>query len=184
MLMGTDISAGQVGGANNNQITLKTDQLPLHNHRVRIANGGGATPSGRVAASGRHIHTVGKSGRHTHDLTDPGHKHAGGDNPAAGSFVCLFWGGNNKIDALFNDRNHTYSVEALQWTSPALSNVRVSTARSEHWHNVDPNGEHTHTAWIDPIPEHEHVMAEDQVGGDTAFDITPEYLTVYSYVRS
>jgi microcystin-dependent protein len=185
MLMGTDISPGSVGGTSNNQITLKTDQLPLHNHRVRIANGGGATPSGRVAGGGRHTHTVGQSGRHKHDLTDPGHKHAGGDNPAAGSFVCLFWGGNNKIDALFNDRNHTYSVEAVEWSKPAITGVIISdNDTSLHDHTVAEAADHDHALVMDPIPEHGHSVLQDDIGLGSVIDITPAYIGLYVYIRS
>lgn len=169
----------------NNLITLQVAHMPRHGHRPRSNPSGGYTPRISMTRAGNHGHNV-YGGLHEHDVNDDGHAHDGFDYAGLGgtSVVALVWGGKNKIDALFNDRNHTYSVEALRWTSPALSNVRVSTGRSEHWHNVDPNGEHEHTATLEPIPEHQHVMVEDQVGGDTPFDITPEYLTVYSYVRS
>jgi hypothetical protein len=72
----------------------------------------------------------------------------------------------------------------MQWTKPATSNISIGSAGSDHYHLVDPNGEHDHTATVDAIPEHIHAMVEDQVGGDVPIDITPEYLTVYSYVRS
>lgn len=185
VLMGTDISAGAIGGATNNQITLKTDQLPTHRHGVVVAQGGGFTPSGRVAGSGGHNHTVAKSGRHTHSLTDPGHKHAGGDNPAAGSFVCLFWGGNNKIDALFNDRNHTYSVEAVEWSKAAQTNIIISDdATSEHDHVMTETPNHDHPLVMDSIPEHNHTVSEADVGLGNVIDITPAYIGLYVYIRS
>ena len=72
----------------------------------------------------------------------------------------------------------------MEWTKPASTGISIGSAGSEHWHIVDPNGEHDHTATVDSIPDHVHVMTEDQVGGGVPIDITPEYLTVYSYIRS
>lgn len=185
MLMGTDVGAGQTGGAVNNQITLRTDQLPKHNHRVRVAPGGGATPAGRVAASGRHLHTVSRSGAHTHDLNDPGHKHYWGDHILAGAFLCLFWGGNNKIDALFNDRNHTYSVEAVDFTRSALTGITISDSdKSNHEHTMDEAPDHDHALVMNAIPEHTHDVLQDDIGLGNIVDITPAYIGLYTYIRA
>jgi microcystin-dependent protein len=185
VLMGTDVGVGVLGGNENNRITLRTGQLPRHNHRVRVGYAGGATPAGRVAAAGRHIHTVSKSGHHTHDVNDPMHKHAGGDHPAAGSFVCLFWGGNNKIDALFNDRNHTYSVEAVEWSRPAITGITISdNDKSDHDHTMEEAPDHDHVLVMNAIEEHTHAVTEDDVGLGDVVDITPAYIGLYTYIRS
>jgi hypothetical protein len=167
-----------------NLITLKVANMPRHGHNPRTQPGGAANPRVTIGRAGNHIHNV-YGGGHVHDVNDPGHAHNGMDYFGVGApIIAVAWGARNKLDALFNDRNHTYSVEMMQWTKPATSNISIGTAGSDHWHLVDPNGEHDHTATVDAIVAHVHTMEEDQVGGDVPIDITPEYLTVYSYVRS
>jgi hypothetical protein len=168
----------------NNLITLQTANMPRHAHNPRALPAGSFAPNIRVNRAGDHGHNV-YGGAHEHDVVDPGHNHNGMDFMGIGSsVVALVWGGRNKIDAFFNDRNHTYSVEALDWTQASLSNIRVSTDRSEHWHVVDPNGGHDHIATMDAVPDHVHVLQQDLVGGDIPIDVTPEYLTTYAYIRS
>ena len=101
------------------------------------------------------------------------------------AIVAVVWGARNKLDALFNDRNHTYSVEMLEWTRPSVDRHlgRLRRVRSTGTSSI-PTVSTSHTATVDAIPDHQHVMTEEQVGSDEPFDITPEYLTVYSYVRS
>jgi hypothetical protein len=169
----------------NNLITLAVANMPRHGHNPRTSYAGAASPRVTINRAGNHAHNV-YGGAHVHDVNDPGHKHNGMESPIGTNtdVVALMWGGRNKIDALFNDRNHTFSVENFQWTMPAVANISIGSSGSEHWHLVDPNGEHDHTATVDSIPDHIHVMTEDLVGNNVPIDITPEYLTVFSYVRS
>ena len=168
----------------NNLITLQVANMPRHGHNPRTQYAGAANPRVTINRAGNHGHNV-YGGGHVHDVNDPGHAHNGMDYFGIGApIIAVAWGARNKLDALFNDRNHTYSVEMMEWTRPSSSNISIGTSGSEHWHIVDPNGEHDHTATVEAIPDHIHAVTEDQVGGNVPIDITPEYLTIYSYVRS
>lgn len=177
-------SATKVSTHPNNLVTLQVANMPRHGHNPRTQPAGAANPRVTINRAGNHGHNV-YGGGHIHDVNDPGHAHNGMDYFGVGApIIAVAWGARNKLDALFNDRNHTYSVEMMEWTKPAASNISVGTSGSDHWHIVDPNGEHDHTATVDAIPAHQHVMLEDLIGNNAAFDITPEYLSIYSYVRS
>jgi hypothetical protein len=167
-----------------NLITLKVANMPRHGHNPRTSPAGAANPRVTINRAGNHAHNV-YGGAHIHPVNDPGHQHNGMDYFGIGApIIAVAWGARNKLDALFNDRNHTYSVEMMEWTKPANSNISIGSGGSEHWHIVDPNGEHDHTATVDAIPDHQHAVVEDQVGGDQPINITPEYMAVYSYIRS
>lgn len=102
-----------------------------------------------------------------------------------GPVVGLFWGGQNKIDAYFNDRSHTYSVEAYDWSMPAIANVNVMAgAESDHDHVIEQDGDHDHQVTFGSVPEHPHVITEQEVGGDQPITYRPPYLTVFVYVRA
>lgn len=180
VMRGGSSGAGNRGGRDS--LSLTTEQMPRHRHSVRTQLAGGTTASGRTSRAGRHAHTV-WGGVHTHLVDDPGHSHNDGEYPA-GAFVCLVWGGQNKIDALFNDRNHTYSVEAVHWTGTARTGVTISSLASEHAHTVDDNGDHEHTFQMDAVPAHVHAVSEDEVGQGQPIDITPAYMTTYTYIRT
>jgi len=183
MLMGGTNFIGQPGGnQSNNRITLSPAQLPPHKHNVQTIVDGGSTPSAHIGRAGGHKHTV-SGGEHSHPVTDPGHGHYHGQYPA-GAFVCLVWGGQNKIDALFNDRNHTYSVSAVDWVANAQTGISIGSEGSGHGHNMSDDGDHEHQIFFDNVPVHNHVVTEDPVGQGAAIDITPAYLTVYTYIRS
>jgi hypothetical protein len=180
MLRGGVSGVGNSGGSD--KVTLTVNNMPRHNHNVRTASGGGSSASGRTSFSTPHTHTV-NGGLHGHPVSDPGHNHNGGEYPA-GAFVCLVWGGQNKIDALFNDRNHTYSVESVQWTRPNTTGISVGSTGSEHNHDVSSEGAHDHAFALDPIAAHTHPVGEDDAGLGQSFDIVPSYLTTYTYIRA
>ena len=95
------------------------------------------------------------------------------------------WGGNNKIDALFNDRNHTYSVEAMDWSSPSQTNIQViNNPTSSHYHIVSTDGSHSHNVAISGIPDHTHTVTEDPVGNGAPIIYSPPFLGVVTYIRS
>jgi microcystin-dependent protein len=181
---------GTPGGRDS--VVLTTTNLPKHNHSVAMAYSGGFFPTVSVTPNGAHKHgfsqVAGNMGEHSHSAEDRGHgHHLGGldvNGNLTGAFVCLAWGGLNKIDALFNDRNHTYSVMSAEWTNTGFADIRIASAGSGHIHDLMYDGEHTHGASISPVPDHKHSLSENDVGGDGAFDITPSYLTVYTYLRS
>lgn len=185
--MGKVLRGGKTGVGNSgghDAITLSVDQMPRHRHNVRTAQGGGSgAVTGQTSRSGKHSHVIANSGQHTHQVIDPGHSHNGGEYPA-GAFVCLVWGGQNKIDALFNDRNHTYSVESVQWTKPSVTAIQIAEGGSFHGHPVEPDGEHDHSVTFSGIAAHGHVVGEDDVGVGASIDITPTYLTTYTYIRA
>jgi microcystin-dependent protein len=172
--------AGRLGGANS--FTIGIPNMPLHKHNTVVQQGGGAQPQVRISRNGIHRHNV-FGGAHGHNLDDPGHAHYGADHILGGGFICAAYGGRNKIDAYFNDRSHTWSVEMAEWTRPALTGITVSSAGSEHGHGMDDQGDHDHQATIDPIPAHPHSVSEDTVGGGAAVPFTPAYLAIYAYVK-
>ena len=181
-----DTLSGTVVRPNSdNKVTLKADNLPRHGHNPRTQPAGRATPRVSVTPNGNHSHVV-SGGEHPHDLNDPAHRHHGMDlgNGIASAVIALMWNGQNKIDALFNDRNHTYSVERMEWSMPAVTNIQILSSGSGHGHIVDPNGQHDHVVTIDAISDHAHDMTEDLVGNGVPFDITPDHMAVYTYVRS
>jgi microcystin-dependent protein len=172
------------GGANLNQISLVPSQMPKHRHNVRTTAAGGGPVNARTSRAGSHNHPV-SGGAHGHPVTDPGHAHNAMDffgNPSP--VIALMWGGQNKIDALFNDRNHTYSVEPMDWTRPALTGITVGSSGSEHYHTLGDAGDHDHPITIDPVTPHVHPITEDEVGTGAPIDITPAFLTSYTYIRS
>ena len=125
-----------------------------------------------------------KGGRHIHAVRLYDHIHYGMDNygnPAP--VIAVAWGGRNKIDALFNDRNHTYSVEKAEFTMPAKARVDVLEGDSEHAHTLQEDGDHSHGI-SGTFPGHNHPVTELDRGTGAAVDITPAYLSIYSYIRS
>ena len=180
----TDFTAGgQLGGSNS--ISLLTSNLPPHKHNVQTLAAGALNMSARTGRAGAHRHAV-TGGEHTHTVSDPGHKHRAMEGPTGlpGDPICAFWGGQNKIDALFNDRSHTYSVEPLQYTMPGLTGITISSAGSWHTHEVDTQGDHDHVITMDPVAAHVHATSEDTVGQGAAINTTPAHIAVYAYVRT
>jgi microcystin-dependent protein len=177
-------SPGVFGGSN--QFVLKTENLPKHKHNVKTSLAGAAAPGASLTPAPAHAHTIpGGTGMHGHDVSDPGHAHHGFDLVGnASPVIALMWGGNNKIDALFNDRNHTYSVEALEWTMPAKSNIVINPAYSGHSHTMDQAGGHTHNVTVGNIPNHTHPVTEDDIGSAAPISFTPAFLGVLTYIRS
>lgn len=171
---------GRIGGSNT--IAIGLANMPPHKHNTVVQQGGGANPQVRIARNGIHRHNV-YGGAHGHNVNDPGHSHNGTDHPQGNQFVSLAWGGRNKIDAFFNDRSHTYSVEAADWTRPAVTGITIDSAGSEHGHGMDDQGDHDHQATIDAIAAHPHSATEDTVGGGAALSFTPAYLAIYAYVK-
>jgi len=98
-----------------NLVTLKETNVPRHGHAPKAEPSGGL-PTGLTAKTdrkGAHVHKV-SGGAHVHKTNEAEHRHEGMDlagNPVW--IIALQWGGANKIDAEFNDRNHTFSVDAL-----------------------------------------------------------------------
>jgi hypothetical protein len=178
-------TAGQVGGTTNNRVALALTNMPRHRHYTALSPSGGGPLRGTIGRSGTHAHGVG-GGEHWHTLNDPGHKHGAleGVSGQASAAVGLFWGGRNKIDAYFNDRNHTYSVEALQWTMPATTDISINSAGSEHGHIIGQDGDHDHPLYLNDQAPHTHPVSEQDQGDGAPFDITPAHLTVYTYIRS
>ena len=181
----TDFSgAARVGGSNS--LTLLVGNMPPHKHNSRTSNAGGMPAANyRTGRGGQHAHAV-YGGEHWHTITDRPHQHPGMDFYGNNlQVITTFWGGNNKIDALFNDRSHTYSVEPLLWTGMSTTGITgTNTDGSWHAHTVDANGDHDHTVTVGAQDPHSHPITEDTVGSGQAIDSTPAYLSVFTYVRS
>lgn len=167
--------------------TLTVSNLPPHKHDVKVLNGGGFTPTGKVGQGGGHGHGQSAAGgKHGHPVTDPGHAHDGMEGPGGtqAAVVALMWGGKNKLDALFNDRNHTYSVEAFLWTRRAVTGITIGSTGSEHTHLFDPAPNHDHPLTLNPTPEHPHSVTESNVGQAVPFSIRQEAFSVFMYIKS
>ncbi len=187
VLMSSDtamvLSADQPDGFN--LVRVRTANMPPHKHNVKVNPGGGFSPQATTLPGGRHGHSTISGGEHGHLVNDPGHAHAGMDFFGYQlQVIGTFWGGKNKIDALFNDRSHTYSVEPMLWTTPAYTGISISTAGSTHGHVISEANDHVHGVSMSPIPDHPHSNTEDTVGNGAPIDITPAYITVFTYVRS
>jgi hypothetical protein len=180
VLMGAATAAVLDG---SNSISLLLANLPPHKHNTRTNPNGGLDFNARTGPGGRHGHVTQRGGTHLHDVVDPGHRHYWAEAPAGGAFVALSWNGQNKIDAYFNDRSHTYSVESADWTGPALTNIRISTLGSEHDHIIEPVDDHTHPVSIDHIDPHIHEVTESVMGDGAPISYTPAHMTVYVYLR-
>jgi microcystin-dependent protein len=186
MLKITSNPAVVLAQGGKSKITLTQAQMPLHSHGVRIEYAGGVTPRAVTTPAGDHTHSITQDGAHTHQINDPKHEHVGvnwlGNRV---SLVALAWGGQNKIDALFNDRNHTYSVEAMDRIYEAATNISVlASVDSAHTHSIAAVGGHTHPVTIDAIPSHIHAVSEAMAGGNAEITIDPPYLALHAYIRS
>jgi len=183
MLMGTLLGgiAGDMKGSST--ISLLLANMPPHKHGVRTQPNGGLDLVARTGPGGRHGHlTKAGGGRHGHPINDPGHVHIG-SSTFGGAFVGLVWGGQNKIDAYFNDRSHTYSVEAVDGTMRAYTDITVGSTGSEHVHETEIAEDHTHPISIDHVDPHYHDVTEDSAGNGTPITYTPLHMTVYVYLR-
>jgi microcystin-dependent protein len=177
--------AGNFGGNDNNKVTVNLANMPRHRHNVTTQQQSIGPLTGRIGRNGTHGHSM-SGGTHTHRVTDPGHKHRAmeGPNGTVGDPICVFWGGTNKIDALFNDRNHTYSVEPLQWTVPAFTDISIDSVGSDHAHVIVQDGDHDHPLTLDNILPHGHDVTEQDMGDSAPIDVTPAFLSVYTYVKA
>ena len=172
---------GAVGGSSS--ITLGIDNLPQHKHNARALMGGGHQPTITINQDGGHRHVL-SGGEHGHPVSDPGHQHFGADHILGGGFICAAWGGRNKIDAYFNDRSHTYSVEMAEWTRAAYTGISIGSSGSAHGHEISYEGQHGHGASVSATPQHDHPPYEEYVGNGTPLQWSPSHLTVYCYIRA
>ena len=188
MAGGQGVLGGSIGGLGepntDNKVTLKLNHMPKHGHDPRTVADGAASPKASMTRSGDHAHAV-TGGAHNHPVNDPGHAHNGMDFYGHASPVIVKMdGATNKLDALFNDSNHTHSVEALEWTMKNTTKITIGEAGSAHAHQLEKNGDHEHKITVTDIPNHTHEVKETERGQDDPFDITPKFLTVRLYVRS
>lgn len=173
---------GHLGGATS--VVLSPSNLPAHDHGIVMGGGGIHDHAVTISHSGSHSHTT-TGGTHTHGVTDPGHVHNGADYCGnAVSFIAVAWGGRNKLDALFNDKSHTYSVEPVAFTSRAHTDVCVTSSGSSHGHVMNSAGDHDHLTTVSAHSGHTHPITVQSVGSGAPVTIQPPYLTVFTYIRS
>jgi hypothetical protein len=174
--------AASYGGSS--EIILATTNMPPHRHNAKVLPTGGQVLNASTSLGGGHGHrTVTGSGLHDHPVIDPGHVHIG-SSTFGGDFIGLVWGGQNKIDAYFNDRSHTYSVEAVVGTMPAFTGITIGKSGSAHDHDIEPAPDHTHPVSVDNVLPHGHDVEELSVGGGTPLNYVPLHMTVFVYIRT
>jgi hypothetical protein len=170
------------------QVQLQEANIPTHKHLTSPVTSVGGTHVHTVqqAPAGAHSHrTVQPSGAHVHGVNDPGHVHYASDEPNVGAIICTYWGGQNKLDGLFNDASHTYSVEPVNGVRMAKTSIAITTESSNHDHPTDQQGEHVHGFAIDPTTStHSHPIDEKTVGSSAPFDIRPPTIGSYLYVKT
>ena len=182
-MVGTQTNIGETGKAT---VTLTEANLPSHKHDVRVETGGISTPTGRVSVGGGHTHDSQRDRAvHNHDIDDPEHRHEGMDFPGyPAKVIAMLTGGKNKLDAEFDDRNHTHSVEAYLWTMAAKTGIKVLAASSAHKHALQGVQDHSHGLTMNPVDPHNHEVNEDTVGSSAPFDIRPLSFFVFMYIKS
>ena len=185
------LNAGKrLGAWTNNDVVLTKPNMPAHDHSIGGPTGTTSWVEAHdhtvkvtaVSESGQHSHVV-EGGYHDHDITDPKHYHSGANqNGAAATFIAVDDDGQNKLDALFNDRSHTFSVTPRWNTMPAATGITVKPS-TEHSHKIS-GGEHWHPVSLNGNGEHEHKIPFNVEGQARPFSITPEHFTVFAYIRS
>jgi hypothetical protein len=174
-----------------NNVTLNLDNMPEHDHDIGVQSGSNRL-TGSVANhdhsvsitpnTGAHGHTIG-GGYHDHDINDPAHWHMGAEwDNVARPFIAVNAAAANKVDALFNDRSHTFSVDAYWYTRKATTGITVKPS-STHNHSVT-GGAHDHGVDLTAAGGHAHNIHFVKQGKSKSFSITPEHFVVYAYVRS
>jgi hypothetical protein len=183
VLMVDNGAPGALGGSNT--VVIGLANLPEHRHNVSLGYAGGSIPAIRIGRAGQHVHAV-SGGAHGHnDVPDPGHAHFWADHGNGGGFVCAAWGGQNKLDALFNDRSHTWSVDVADWTNRATTGITyIGAGGSDHNHEVSNDGDHDHQVSADPLPTHIHPVNESPIGNSQPMNVTPAYLSVFAYIKT
>lgn len=178
---------GNVGGDNSFQ--LQTSHLPSHDHfggATETGLAGGHSHDASASSGGSHSHTSG-GGSHSHPVTDPQHTHDGLDQYGNGTptyFCGAAWGGLNKLDALFSDASHTWTVDMAVRTIPASTGISIPHSGS-HSHTIHSGGSHSHSVVMDSAPSHTHSLPnETATGGDQAFDNRPLYIQVNYFVKA
>ena len=88
----------------------------------------------------------------------------------------------NKLDALFNDSSHTYTVEPIRWTMKAATGINIGVNQQPQPSFCRVAGTTTSSPWRSA--RHYHTVSELDVGSGPAIDITPLNYTVYAYIRA
>lgn len=170
----------------NSSVTLTEANLPAHKHFNGAGTTGSAgshTHTGSASLDGSHTHSV-SGGTHAHPVTDPGHYHTGNHgNNTQTNFIVAEWNGTNKLDGLFNDASHTWSVGPSLVTSVQQANVSIPSSGA-HAHSVSAVASHSHTLSLAQAAGHSHPFpVESPVGEGKAVNITPLSLGVTYYVK-
>src|SRR5580765_650511 len=151
---------GNLGGPTSNQRSLTVDNLPRHRHNVAMSPAGSGTFKVRVLSAGDHSHSMQAGGLHQHQLFAPT-----GD---------------------INIQGPTVIFPKGQYVPPfgQVPGMTAGQEDSQHTHTILSGGAHEHQAYTDPLPDHTHAITEQDVGVGAAFDVTPSYLAVFTYIRS
>jgi microcystin-dependent protein len=184
-------SAGSSGGSETTVLT--TANMPAHKHFTENTTNPGGSHDHNINGfpqttefSGRHSHTIAEGGEHVHEINDPGHFHGGADHGinTPTFFIAAMWGGQNKIDGLFNDSSHTWSVDISWQTVSAYTGVSVKRG-GRHTHSVSEHFDHYHDVYIQSQPAHTHTLpTESTVGNGQSFSRLQPYFAVNYYIKA
>lgn len=182
-----------LGGATNGAVTIGTTNLPAHTHSVTLGSNGPHSHDVTVASAGIHNHSINTgTGTHYHLINDPGHTHVPDGSDSAYKFAvdssqnkAAKAGAAGRLDSVHVDGSHANWVRMQGATASSKTGITTTTSEtSGHSHPVNNAGAHTHTASIaSSTGTHDHQLTEQSVGGGTALNILPPYLTVYTYIR-
>lgn len=184
--------AGATGGAETT--SLVTANMPAHKHfndSTATAPGGSHDHNingfpQTTTFAGRHSHSITEGGEHVHEINDPGHFHGGADHGinTPTFFIAAMWGGQNKIDGLFNDSSHTWSVDVSWQTVSAYTGISVKRG-GRHTHSVAEEFDHYHDVYIQSQPAHTHSLpTESTVGSGQSFSRMQPYFVVNYYIKA
>jgi hypothetical protein len=188
---------GVKGGNPTTQVSIATANLPAHHHLASPTASAGGTHVHTASedVQGAHAHTTGAvQGAHVHDITDPGHSHpsptVGGTGPA-NAYVARTIGGSGPGGRGLNAPgvgdvdfypNTGVNVDTFGHGTGGLV---ITTASSNHVHSTDTQGAHTHNITIaSGGGTHTHPITENDVGNNTALDVTPPFMGMYLFIKT
>jgi hypothetical protein len=189
----TDFAFPNTYGGNypGNILQIAAINLPRHAHSVNVVPNSAGTPKATMDPSGAHSNHTISGGFHDHVVEDPGHMHQGADwNGIARPFIN--WVPQGDVNSPYwihqgAQGSEPLNVYAYWWATRGYTGINIQPNQS-HGHAIG-GGAHAHPMSFDALPQHDHTVSQTSVYGNAQgqaepIDISPQYYTVFSYVRS